>query len=76
VFAAVGADRRRPLGRCTLLGYPRVITQAGQVSTLLGGFEQVRGIAYDEAGQRLFVIDHSVTVGLPDKLRVIHLHAP
>jgi hypothetical protein len=51
------------------------ITQAGQVSTLLGGFEQVRGIAYDAAGKRLFVVDHSVTVGLPDKLRVIHLDA-
>jgi hypothetical protein len=38
-----------------------------------GGFEQVRGMAYDAAGQRLFVIDHSVTVGLPDKLRVLHL---
>ena len=52
------------------------ITQAGEVSTLLGGFEQVRGIAYDPAGQRLFVIDHSLTVGLPDKLRVMRFPAP
>jgi hypothetical protein len=67
-----------PSGDLLTGGGPTIsrITQTGQVSTLLGGFEQVRGIAYDEAGQRLFVIDHSVTVGLPDKLRVIHLHAP
>jgi hypothetical protein len=51
------------------------ITQTGQVSTLLGGFEQVRGIAHDSAGKRLFVIDHSVTVGVPTKLRMIHLPA-
>jgi hypothetical protein len=29
--------------------------------------------AASAAGQRLLVIDHSVTVGLPDKLRVLHL---
>jgi hypothetical protein len=52
------------------------ITQTGQVTALLGGFEQVRGLAYDGAGKRLFVIDHSLTVGLPDKLRVIRLHEP
>lgn len=52
------------------------ITQTGEVSTLLAGFEQVRGLAYDEAGRRLFIIDHSLTVGLPDKLRVIHLRTP
>jgi hypothetical protein len=49
------------------------ITQSGEVSTLRGGFEQVRGIACDDRGKRLFVIDHSLTVGLPDKLRVISL---
>jgi len=50
------------------------ITQRGEVSTLPGGgFEQVRGLAYDAAGKRLFVIDHSVTVGLPDKLRILRL---
>ena len=49
------------------------ITQAGQVSVLATGFEQVRGLAYDPAGQRLFVIDHSLTVGVPDKLRIQRL---
>jgi hypothetical protein len=50
------------------------ITPRGEVTTLPGGgFEQVRGLAYDAAGQRLFVVDHSVTVGLPDKLRIVHL---
>jgi hypothetical protein len=49
------------------------ITQSGESSTLRDGFEQVRGIAYDDAGKRLFVIDHSLTIGVPDKLRVIHL---
>lgn len=49
------------------------ITQAGEVTTLLGGFEQVRGLACDNAGKRLFVVDHSLTVGLPDKLRVIRV---
>lgn len=67
-----------PSGDLLTGGGPTIsrITPTGQVSTLLGGFEQVRGIAHDEAGQRLFVIDHSLTVGLPDKLRVIHFHAP
>jgi hypothetical protein len=50
------------------------ITPRGEVTTLPGGgFEHVRGLAYDAAGQRLFVVDHSVTVGLPDKLRILHL---
>jgi hypothetical protein len=50
------------------------ITQAGQVTTLPGGgFEQVRGLAYDAAGKRLFVVDHSLTVGVPDKLRILYL---
>jgi hypothetical protein len=49
------------------------ITQAGQVTALPGSFEQIRGLAYDAAGQRLFAIDHSLTVGLPDKLRILHL---
>jgi hypothetical protein len=52
------------------------ISQTGQVTTLSAGFEQVRGLAYDAAHERLFVIDHSVTVGLPDKLRIVHLRAP
>lgn len=50
------------------------ITQAGQVTTLPGaGYEQVRGLAYDAAGKRLFFVDHSVTVGIPDKLRIMPL---
>lgn len=49
------------------------IAQTGQVTTLPGTFEQVRGLAYDAVGKRLFVIDHSLTVGLPDKLRTLHL---
>jgi hypothetical protein len=50
------------------------ITQRGEVTTLPGaGFEQVRGLAYDAAGKRLFAIDHSVTVGQPDKLRILRL---
>ena len=35
------------------------------------GFEQVRGLAYDPAGRRLFVINHSKTVGVPDKLHIL-----
>ncbi|HEX3481247.1 MAG TPA: hypothetical protein VHT91_39815 [Kofleriaceae bacterium] len=49
------------------------ITQTGEVTALPGKFEQVRGLAYDPAKQRLFVVDHSVTVGVPDKLRILHL---
>lgn len=66
-----------PSGDLLTGGGPTIsrITPTGQVSTLLGNFEQVRGIAYDPTGQRLFVIDHSLTVGQPDKLRVIHVHA-
>ena len=52
------------------------ITQGGQVTTLLGGFEQVRGLAYDDVGKQLFVVDHSLTVELPDKLRVIRFAGP
>lgn len=46
------------------------ITQAGVVTTILPGFEQVRGLAYDPTLRRLFVIEHSATVGVPDKLHV------
>jgi len=48
------------------------IAQTGEVTALPGKFEQVRGLAYDAAGQRLFVVDHSVTVGVPDQLRIVH----
>lgn len=47
------------------------ITQAGAVTTLPNtGFEQVRGLAYDPARKRLFILDHSATVGSPDKLHI------
>jgi hypothetical protein len=53
------------------------ITPAGQVRALALGsasrFEQVRGLAYDPAGKRLFIIDHSLTPGSPDQLHVRHL---
>jgi hypothetical protein len=50
------------------------ITQAGAVTPLpLTGFEQVRGLAYDPAGKRLFVVNHSLTVGVPDKLHILPL---
>jgi hypothetical protein len=49
------------------------IAQSGEVTALPGKFEQVRGLAYDPAGQRLFVVDHSVTVGVPDRLRIVHV---
>lgn len=48
------------------------ITQDGHVTALpFTGFEQVRGLAYDPAGKRLFVINHSKTVGVPDKLHIL-----
>lgn len=46
------------------------ITQAGVVSTIITGLEQVRGLAYDPTLRRLFIIEHSATVGTPDKLHV------
>lgn len=50
------------------------ITQAGGVTTLPAhGFEQVRGLAYDPAGKRLFVVDHSATPGRPDRLHLVPL---
>jgi hypothetical protein len=46
------------------------VTQTGEVSTLFSGFEQVRGLAYDPTLKRLFFIEHSLTVGTPDKLQI------
>jgi hypothetical protein len=47
------------------------ITPTGTVTTILTGeFEQVRGMAYDAANKRLFIIDHSATPGTPDKLQI------
>lgn len=47
------------------------ITPAGVVTTLPNtGFETVHGMAYDAEGKRLFIVDHSATVGTPDKLHI------
>jgi hypothetical protein len=46
------------------------VTQAGTVTTPFTGFESVRGMAYDTALKRLFFIEHSATVTVPDKLHV------
>ncbi|HEY0193230.1 MAG TPA: hypothetical protein VGC42_19065 [Kofleriaceae bacterium] len=47
------------------------ITPAGVVTTLSGAqLEQVRGLAFDPAGKRLFIIDHSATPGRPDQLHI------
>ncbi len=46
------------------------ITPGGTVSTLLPGFEQVRGLAYDAKLERLFIVEHSLTAGTPDKLHI------
>jgi DNA-binding beta-propeller fold protein YncE len=49
----------------------RITPASGAVTTLPGaGFEQVRGLAYDPAGKRLFLIDHSATPGRPDRLHI------
>jgi hypothetical protein len=34
-------------------------------------FSDVRGIAYDAVGHRLFVVDHSTAAGTPDALHII-----
>ena len=34
------------------------ITSAGAVTSLRSGFEQVRGLAYDPSGNRMFAIEH------------------
>ena len=51
------------------------VTQTGTVSalTLVGSptFEQVRGVAFDATHNLLFVVDHSATVGVNDKLHII-----
>jgi sugar lactone lactonase YvrE len=37
------------------------IAKSGVVSTIASGFEQARGTAYDPAGKRLFVVEHSAS---------------
>lgn len=46
------------------------VTQAGAVTNIFTGFEQVHGIAYDPTLKRLFIVDHSLTVGVSDKLHI------
>ncbi|HET9623106.1 MAG TPA: hypothetical protein VFP84_17155 [Kofleriaceae bacterium] len=49
------------------------ITPAGAVTPVAlpnTHFDQVRGLAFDPAGKRLFIIDHSTTPGRPDRLHV------
>jgi hypothetical protein len=46
------------------------LTQAGTATTIFTGFDSVRGTAYDPTLKRLFIINHSATVGTPDKLEV------
>lgn len=67
-----------PDGSLVTGGGPAIsrISPAGEVTTVAAGFEQVRGVAYDAARARLFFIDHSLTVGRPDKLRTVHVPAP
>ena len=51
------------------------IDSTGTVSTLtlpgVPAFSDVRGTAYDPAGHRLFIIDHSSTVGTNDSLHIV-----
>ncbi|MEO8704907.1 MAG: hypothetical protein ABI867_32945 [Kofleriaceae bacterium] len=50
------------------------ITPAGVVTlTDLGTFESVRGMAYDNTLKRLFLIEHSTTVGVLDRLHILPL---
>jgi hypothetical protein len=49
------------------------ITPAGAVTPVAipgASFDQVRGLAFDPAGKRLFIIDHSATPGRPDRLHI------
>jgi hypothetical protein len=50
------------------------ITPTGTVTPLPhAAFAQVRGLAYDPTGKRLFVVDHSTAPGVPDKLHIVPL---
>ena len=46
------------------------VTQAGVATDIFTGFEQVHGLAYDATLKRLFIMDHSLTVGTSDKLHI------
>jgi hypothetical protein len=47
------------------------ITPTGTVTTVVSGFAQVRGLAYDAAGQRLFFVEHVKGQGASDRLHVV-----
>jgi hypothetical protein len=47
------------------------ITPTGTVTTVASGFAQVRGLAYDAAGQRLFFVEHVKGQGANDRLHVV-----
>jgi sugar lactone lactonase YvrE len=49
------------------------ITQAGALTTIRSGYEQVRGIAYDPTLQRMFVIEHRATLPTMPRLHVFPL---
>jgi hypothetical protein len=48
----------------------RALAQLQVGPTVFSGFEQVRGLAYDPALKRLFIVEHSLTAGTPDKLHI------
>lgn len=48
------------------------IAAGGAVTTVAQGLEQVRGLAYDRAGKRLFVVEHSKATS-NHKLRIVPL---
>jgi len=48
------------------------ITPAGAVATIAGGYEQVRGTAYDPVNHKLFVVDHSA-VSSRHKLHILEV---
>lgn len=49
------------------------VTQAGTVSTIRSGFEQVRGIAYDATLHRMFVVEQRATMPTAPLLHVFPL---
>lgn len=46
------------------------VTQAGTITSIFTGFEQVHGLAYDSTLKRLFIVEHSATPGTKDKLHI------
>ena len=54
-------------------GDVRQISADGKVSEFAGGFQEVRGVAYDAANKRLFLSDHDgdESDGITHKLRIL-----